>query len=154
MLIFLDIDGVMVPAKSWASPVILEDGFPEFSAKATNALRNLVSEDVTIMLTTSHKWRYSIDAWKVLFAKRGIFLHKLDRLDDNVSHLNRKDEIMQWIGAHHYHEDFVIIDDDSSLNDLPDFLKKHLILTSPIIGLTENHLDTVRSMINKRVQVA
>jgi hypothetical protein len=154
MLIFLDIDGVMVPAKSWASPVILEDGFPDFSAKATNTLRNLISEDVTIMLTTSHKWRYSIETWKTIFAKRGILLHKLDRLDDNVSHLNRKDEIMQWIDAHHQHEDFVILDDDTSLNDLPDLLKKHLILTSPIIGLTENHLEAVKSMMNKRVQAA
>jgi hypothetical protein len=31
MLIFLDIDGVMVPAKSWERPVLLKDGFPAFS---------------------------------------------------------------------------------------------------------------------------
>ncbi|MDI3318583.1 HAD domain-containing protein [Pinibacter soli] len=43
MLIFLDIDGVMVPAKGWKAPEMLSDGFPAFSNKATNALRNLVS---------------------------------------------------------------------------------------------------------------
>ena len=31
MLVFLDIDGVMAPAKSWQRPDILEDGFVDFS---------------------------------------------------------------------------------------------------------------------------
>jgi hypothetical protein len=31
MLLYLDIDGVMVPRIPWRKPGILEDGFPEFS---------------------------------------------------------------------------------------------------------------------------
>ena len=50
MLFFLDIDGVMVVAKSWKNPEFLNDGFPAFSVKATNTLQSLISEDVTIML--------------------------------------------------------------------------------------------------------
>ena len=38
MLLFLDIDGVMVPAKGWKSAELLEDGFPVFSTKATEIL--------------------------------------------------------------------------------------------------------------------
>ncbi|MBX9734763.1 MAG: hypothetical protein K2X37_11935 [Chitinophagaceae bacterium] len=53
MLIFLDIDGVMVPVKGWKSPEFLNDGFPAFSSQATSALQRLIAEDVTIMLTTS-----------------------------------------------------------------------------------------------------
>ena len=33
MLLFLDIDGVMVPAKGWKSPELLNDGFPAFSSR-------------------------------------------------------------------------------------------------------------------------
>lgn len=71
MLIFLDIDGVMVPAKGWKSPEFLNDGFPAFSKNATIALQNLISEDTTVILTTSHKSSFSIAGWKELFKKRG-----------------------------------------------------------------------------------
>ena len=64
MLIFLDIDGVMVPAKGWKSPEFLSDGFPAFSNRATLVLQQLISEEVTVMLTTSHKSKYSIEEWK------------------------------------------------------------------------------------------
>lgn len=44
MIIFLDIDGVMVPAKGWKVPDQLEDGFPVFSSKATKALQTVIEK--------------------------------------------------------------------------------------------------------------
>ena len=64
MLVFLDRDGVMVPAKSWTSPQLLSDGFPAFSDKAVRVLQHVVSGGVTVMLTTSHKSRFSVEEWK------------------------------------------------------------------------------------------
>ncbi len=64
MLFFLDIDGVMVPAKGWKSPEFLNDGFPAFSSNATLALQSLISKEDTIMLTTSHKSKFNIEEWK------------------------------------------------------------------------------------------
>ncbi len=140
MLIFLDIDGVMVPAKGWKSPELLNDGFPEFSSKATIALNQLISEDDTIMLTTSHKTNFSIEEWKNIFSNRGIHTNKIERLPANIDNLNRKDEIVNWFKVNNTEENFIIIDDDTSLNDLPDYLKAHLVQPSPLIGLTEEHL--------------
>lgn len=140
MLLFLDIDGVMVPAKGWKSPELLNDGFPEFSSKATIALNQLISEDDTIMLTTSHKTNFSIEEWKNIFSNRGIHTNKIERLPANIDNLNRKDEIVNWFKVNNTEENFIIIDDDTSLNDLPDNLKAHLVQPSPLIGLTEEHL--------------
>jgi hypothetical protein len=61
VLIFLDIDGVMVPASGWKTPELLGDGFPAFSNKATSTLQSIVSTDTTIMLTTSHKAKFSVE---------------------------------------------------------------------------------------------
>ena len=61
MLLFLDIDGVMVPAKSWKSHEFLDDGFPAFSKKAILALQYLISEETTVLLTTSHKSKFSLE---------------------------------------------------------------------------------------------
>jgi hypothetical protein len=148
VLIFLDIDGVMVPAKSWKVPETLkEDGFPVFSRKATEALKQLISKDANtrIILSTSHRHRFAIDEWKEIFKRRCIVINKLGIL--TVSHhgpTKRKDEILGWLNSHEVVDNnFVIIDDDTTLNGLPAHVKRNLILTSPMIGLTSENLAQV-----------
>jgi hypothetical protein len=146
--IFLDIDGVMVPATGWKSPQLLDDGFPVFSNKATLALQSLVSEDVTIVLTTSHKSNYCINEWKNIFNNRGIAIKNLEALPENKLNLNRREELLNWFNMNHIADDFIIIDDDKSLNELPDYLRAHLVQTSPYIGLTDEHCKIIKTMIN------
>ncbi len=154
MLCFLDIDGVMVPAKGWKSPELSDDGFPAFSGKATSTLQNFISDEVTVMLTTSHKSNFSIEEWKNIFRNRGISIENIKSLPENLKNLSRKDELINWFNVNSVDENFVIIDDDTSLNELPDFLKENLILTSPYIGLTEEHLPTIKSILTKGLQPA
>ena len=150
MLILLDIDGVMVPANSWKRPEFLDDGFPSFSTKATNALQKIISEtNADILLTTSHKTSYSLKEWKNIFKKRNISLHKISRLSENVNYLSRKQEIIDWFATKKDNKEFIIIDDDKSLNDLPSFLKNRLIQTSSSIGLTDELADEAIRRIEK-----
>ena len=151
MLIFLDIDGVMVPAKSWEKPPILNDGFMEFSIKAVRVLQNLISDEVTVILTTSHKSSYSINEWKSIFLRRGIEITNLQKLNDNTLGFSRKDEIVHWFNQNNIAEDFIIIDDDKSLNALPNFLKDYLILTSPMIALNDIHLQEIKSKLSNKL---
>lgn len=144
MLIFLDIDGVMVPAKGWKRPELLKDGFPAFSSNASSILQHLISENTKVILTTSHKSNYTTNKWKDIFRKRGVQIKNLQLLDPNLSNLSRKEEIENWFNENGNHEDFIIIDDDKSLNALPKYLKENLILTSPFIGLREEDLKNVK----------
>jgi hypothetical protein len=149
MMIFLDIDGVLVPAKSWEKPRLLDDGFPEFSLAATRVLNLIISENTKVMLTTSHKSSFTIPQWKRIFSKRGLNIHKIGKLKENKSMLSRKDEITNWFLSNKIEDTFIIIDDDKSLNALPQNLKKHLILTSPMIGLDERHSDEINNLLRK-----
>jgi hypothetical protein len=151
MFIFLDIDGVMVPSKSWESPKLLSDGFPEFSTKAIRVLQNLISDDTTVMLTTSHKSRFNIEEWKEIFHRRGITVNSLKSLDESNFGVSRKDEILNWFNLNTINDNFVIIDDDKSLNALPPFLKENLILTSPMVGLTDIHFDLIKSKLGNKL---
>ena len=148
MLIFLDIDGVMVPAKSWKRPEILKDGFPDFSMNSVSALNTILSKSVKLILTTSHKSSYSINEWKFIFKNRGIQLNQIVSLEENSTGLSRKDELLRWFNKNIVSEPFVIIDDDKSLNGLPDYLKKHLLLTSPIIGLNMDAIPEINRILN------
>lgn len=152
MLIFLDIDGVMVPAASWKTPEFLEDGFPVFSTRATRVLQSLISVNTTVMLTTSHKSKFTIDEWKCIFEKRGLKVAKLKTLETSHSCLNRKDEVLNWFNLNNVNEDYVIIDDDKSLNALPSYLKNKLILTSSLIGLTDSHLEELKTILERESQ--
>lgn len=140
MLILLDIDGVMVPANSWKKPEFLEDGFPAFSTKSAKALQRIINEtNACIVLTTSHKAKYTISQWNEIFTIRGISPVEVQRLVTDSLQICRKDEILDWYSkAHISEEKFVIIDDDKLLNSLPANLKEKLVLTSSSVGLTDD----------------
>ncbi|GAO43045.1 HAD domain-containing protein [Flavihumibacter petaseus] len=143
MLIFLDIDGVMVPAKGWKVPELMDDGFPAFSNRAVVALAQIIARKNTIILTSSHKANFSIQEWKSIFKRRGIDIEKLQRLPASPLNVSRKEELMKWFSSHPMTGDFVIIDDDSSLNELPVEYKRALVQTSPTVGLTEEHVNAI-----------
>jgi 16S rRNA C1402 (ribose-2'-O) methylase RsmI len=129
---------------------ILEDGFPEFSKNTVRSLDKIISNsNADIVLTTSHKHNYSLKEWKKIFERRNIIVKKITRLSENINHLNRKDELLNWFSAEHISEKFIIIDDNKSLNDLPGFLKNKLVQTSGSVGLTDYLADEALKIINK-----
>ena len=151
MLILLDIDGVMVPANSWKKPEFHDDGFPMFSVKSVRALQKIIAEtNAGILLTTSHKAKYSIPKWRDIFKSRGIIIPGITRLAKNDLNPSRKDEILNWYQSKHKsNEHFVIIDDDKLLNGLPHDIKQNLVLTSSSVGLTDELADTAISILKQ-----
>lgn len=150
MLLLLDIDGVMVVGNSWKKPVFLNDGFPAFSTNASNALQKIISEtSADILLTTSHKSKYSIEEWKNIFKLREITIKNIFCLPENTTNLSRKEEVMNWINTASNVPDFLIIDDDKSLNGLPKFIKNKLIQTNSSVGLTIELIEEALATIAK-----
>lgn len=150
MLLYLNIDGVMVPANSWRTPEMLEDGFPEFSINAVRSLDRIISStSANIVLITSHKYKYTLKEWNNIFKRRNINVNKITRLPENTNHLSRKDELLHWFNAKHLKDIFLIIDDDKSLNELPEFLQDRLIQTSGSAVLTDYLADEALEKIKK-----
>lgn len=153
MFILLDIDGVMVPARNWKRPEFEEDGFPKFSMKAIESLRKIIFETgAEILLTSSHKSTYKIGEWENIFSNRGIPDVTIKKLNKNNSHLSRKDEVMGWIEKGHS-DDYVIIDDDKSLNGLPSNIKEKLVQTSATVGLNDELANLAISILKPSVEI-
>ncbi len=140
----------MVQAKSWSPPPILEDGFVEFTKQSVRALNSIINmSNADIVLTTSHKGRFSLLEWKSIFEKRGINVNRVTRLSSDSMQMNRMEEITTWYNSDYNSvDDFVILDDDKTLNALPKILKSKLVLTHPTVGLNSTHVGTSLSILN------
>ncbi len=144
MHILLDIDGVMVPARSWEKPALLSDGFMAFSPSAVKVLQQLLKVQVTIVLTSSHRGRFTIDEWKSIFKTRGLEVIKIQINQQMQERLSRKEEVLHWLSQNKGTEEFIVIDDDPSLRTIFPSLREKVILTKPTIGLTMSHLPEIR----------
>ena len=154
MLILLDIDGVMVPATNWKRPDFEDDGFPRFSRKAINGLQKIISEtDAEIVLTTSHKSSYKIGEWRTIFSNRGLNNVSIHKLNKNRNHLSRKDEVMRWV-TKTQKNNFVIIDDDKSLNGLPVQFRSRLVQTSATVGLNIELANNAIRILKSSTQIS
>ncbi len=154
MLILLDIDGVMVPASNWKRPEFESDGFPKFSRKATNSLQKIISETgAGILLTTSHKSNYYVKEWREIFSNRGVKNVKIRKLNKNSNYLNRREEVMRWLEKSNEKE-FVIIDDDKTLNSLPPRIKLRLVQPSSTVGLNEELANSAIRILKPSKELA
>ena len=154
MLILLDIDGVMIPAKSWSAPPLLEDGFSVFNSQSVSALNEIIANsNAGLMLTTSHKYRFSLLKWKEIFKRRGVNFNGLYRLPMNTNRLDRLQEITNWYSTRSVTNEFVILDDDTSLNGLTAFLKTRLVLTKSLIGLNAQHVQPAVDILKGHSEV-
>lgn len=133
MKVFLDIDGVMVHANPYKLVEIDElDGFYKFIPEAITSLN--IIDNAEIILTTSHRYRFSLDEWRKIFLHRGIKFISINIIDNKG--INRMSEINEYIKIKKIdYKDLIIIDDDKSLNDLNFELKQRLCLTSSYVGL-------------------
>ncbi|PWN70667.1 hypothetical protein C1631_011980 [Chryseobacterium phosphatilyticum] len=144
MRLFLDIDGVMVHANPYKKVDMGEDGFYKFNANAIDVINSI--DDLEIILSTSHRFRFDIQEWKNIFQRRNIKFKEISIMNLKLdSKFSRREEIEKWINDNKIDpDDLIIIDDDKSLNGLPDNLKRRLILTDPYIGLNNAALQNLQ----------
>jgi len=139
MKVFLDIDGVMVHANPHRSIELEDDGFYRFDFKAISAINSI--DNAEIILSTSHRHRFTIHEWEKIFKKRGIHFISISIIEtENLYNVSRREEIERWVEIKHYSvNEIIIIDDDKSLNGLPKPLKDRVVLTSPYRGLDDDY---------------
>lgn len=149
MRILLDIDGVMVTTPSWKPVKYLDDNFAAFDAAAVKFLNKIIQKtNASIILTTSHKSTFNNIEWKAIFEKRGIKTNSIECLEKNYENLNRKEEILRWFKNRTDNDNYVIIDDDKSLNGLSTDIKKNFIMTDKHIGINEEVATDAIEILN------
>ncbi len=154
MTILLDIDGVMVTTASWRSVEMLSDNFMKFNDIASANLQRIISlTNASIILTTTHRVSFSNKQWEEIFLLRGIKLQAVSKINEKKfidNQVSRAFEIEDWYNDVGTNENFVIIDDDLSLNGLKEGLRSKCIITKPLIGLDMESADSaIRILLNQ-----
>ena len=139
---FIAIVGAPNAGKSTITNALLGQKLSIVSPKVQttrNSIRAIViSQNTQIILTTSHRFRFTIQEWKSIFRNRGVEVVSIEKLPESDSYnTNRKEDILRWLAQRPSIDNYIILDDDKSLNDLPSEVKNKLILTQSTVGLTE-----------------
>lgn len=140
--ILLDLDGVLITAKSWETMEFGDDGLYDFKYEARKNLEWLLKEShAKIILITNHAKKYDHETWEFVFWSRCGYEGEIILFDDFEYPNESKDlKIERWSVGYGYGVNYVILDDDNFLNNLPNHIKERWIQPFSMIGLTDENV--------------
>lgn len=152
-ILILDIDGVLITTPTWKADEIDSDGYSKFNMKCVDNLNKLLSEfDFKIWLSSTRRTVKNLEEFNLIFAHRKIKKSIAGFLPDYKEAKNRKEEIERFINDLELKE-FLIIDDDKSLNGIIDKYKERLVLTEFMKGFDNERLEFAQEKIKKHNKV-
>jgi hypothetical protein len=123
-IIFLDIDGVLAPIRTW-------DRYGDLEPMCIRELNEIVASSGAVVVVSSI-WRHgkTVAELQQMLEAQGFTGHVLDKTPSDMPAAGRGTEIAAWL-AEHAVDGYVIIDDHADMGEL----RTHLVQTHPAHGL-------------------
>jgi sugar-specific transcriptional regulator TrmB len=151
MVILLDIDGVLVTAPSWKKVESGPDGFMLLNKQSAENLAFILSKtNASVILTTTHRISFDLKKWIEIFASRGLNIQAISKINDKQvldEMSDRGTEIKEWVDKEGHQQNYVIIDDDTSIYSLPSSIKDRWVAIKPFIGIDEEAKQRVLAIL-------
>jgi hypothetical protein len=139
-ILILDLDGVLITTPSWKPDTIAADGYSDFNKNCVAQLNKLLrTYSFEIWLSSSRRKGQSKEFLNTVFASRGILTPITGFLPMHSDRKSRKEEVELFLQEKQL-VNFLILDDDKSLNDLESSAKSRLVLTRYLKGFDEEKL--------------
>ncbi|MCH2195296.1 MAG: HAD domain-containing protein [Kordia sp.] len=134
----------------WKADEIDVDGYSKFNMNCVDNLNKLLEQsDFEIWLSSTRRTVKTLTEFNQIFENRHIKKEIKGFLPEYQECNTRKDEIIQFIEEFKI-SDFLIIDDDKSLNGLNENYKEKLILTELQKGFDTEKFQLAIDKIKKR----
>jgi len=147
--ILLDLDGVLITTPSWKPDNLHEDGYSDFNREAVQNLNILLSEvDAELWLSSTRRLGKTLEEFNLIFSNRNIQQSIKGFLPAGTLGENRLIEVEAFLD-HEFPKNFLILDDDTSLNELEDYRKKFWVKTDRLIGFNEEKLREALVLVNQ-----
>jgi hypothetical protein len=139
MIIFLDIDGVLVNRE-----VLMSRERDKFYAPAVAALNSFCAiPECRIVVSSAWRVGRSINELQKLFSDNNVALEIIGKTDSTKLNGKRGEEILDWIEEHRYDGPYIVIDDEDF--DIAPYIPAHNIILVkdglPDEGLTRKHIS-------------
>jgi len=146
-LLILDLDGVLITTPPWKPNEIHQDGYSDFNVESVKNLNELLQfANFEIWLSSTRRTVKSLQEFNQIFKNRNIEGEIMGFLPIHKHRLSRREEIDYFIEQNQL-LDYLIIDDDKSLNALVD--KSKLVLTELLIGFNyEKLIEAKRKQVS------
>ncbi len=148
-VLILDLDGVLITTPMWKADEIDSDGYSKFNEDCVTNLNNLLSKfEFEIWLSSTRRTVKTLAEFNQIFRNRNIKNLISGFLPEYPDCKTRKDEIVKFIEESKF-SNFLVIDDDKSLNRLEEKHKEKLILTELQKGFDIEKLELAIERIKK-----
>jgi hypothetical protein len=146
-VLLLDLDGVLITTPPWKPDQMHEDGYSDFKKSAVENI-NILFEKVSfeIWLTSSRRANKTLAEFNEIFCNRKLSNKLVGFLPVETIKCTRLIEINKFLDKEVL-DNFLIIDDDNSLNDLAPERKKFWVKTDSLIGFNKEKLDMASEII-------
>jgi HAD domain in Swiss Army Knife RNA repair proteins len=131
--VFLDIDGVLAPIRSW-------ERYGDLDRACVAVLNEIVAQGAADVVVSS-TWRYgrTVAELQAMLEAAGFTGAVVDTTPTGAPGADRGEEIAAWLAAHPV-PGFVIVDDHVDMGRL----RGHLVQTHPAVGLQPD--DAARAL--------
>ncbi len=148
-VLILDLDGVLITTPIWKADEIDSDGYSKFDEDCVTNLNKLLSKrEFEIWLSSTRRTVKTLTEFNQIFRNRNIQKQICGFLPEYQECKTRKDEITRFLEEFKI-SDFLIIDDDKSLNGLDENHKKKLILTELHRGFDNEKFELAIEQIKR-----
>lgn len=146
--LILDLDGVLITTPPWKADEISSDGYSEFNESCVKNINKLLGyTDFEVWLSSTRRTVKTLDEFNQIFKNRNITNRIIGFLPICSDCNNRKEEVLNFIETQHI-DNYLIIDDDKSLNGLESEFKNKLVLTEMLRGFNKENLEQAIEIIN------
>jgi len=150
-IVILDLDGVLIVTPNWKADEIHPDGYSDFDIDSVKNLNFLMTDlNAELWLSSTRRINKSLHQFREIFKNRNINASLAGFLPSTVIGTERVAEINTFLD-HEPIQNFLIIDDDKSLNKLKSNRKQFWVQTEFLIGFNSEKLKDAQEKTKKWV---
>ncbi len=151
LTLILDLDGVLITTPTWKSDVLHEDGYSDFGADCVARLNQLLSTvPCEIWLSSTRRQCMTVTRWTETFRVRGVQQGVGGVLPQASGRPSRAEELQAFV-ASQPSTPYLVIDDDSSILDLPVAIRERCVVTSFARGFDEGALVAALEIVRPQL---
>ncbi len=146
-VIILDLDGVLITTPTWKADQMDVDGYSGFNKKCVENFNKLTEDlECELWLASTRRMNKTLQEFREIFINRNIKTDIKGFLPKGDYKISRLIEIEAFL-SHEPINNFLILDDDSSLHNLEEKYKKYWVQTSLLVGFNSEKLKEAQEII-------